>query len=241
MNSDEAKHVLLAYRGRRDDGDPEVAEALELVRRDPALQEWLDAQKTFHAGATAAMNAIPVPARLQQRLAARARIISPPWWRQPPVWAAAAAIVLLGTFLALQFQPAPPGNFPIFRSRMVGIVLRQYTMDIVTNDMAAIRRHLAAQNAPADYSLPPGLSVLPPSGAGVLSWQGERVSMVCLNGGKEGTLFLFVASASDVTGPPMKSREFAQVNALATVSWIDRGKLYVLPGEAGTEALKKYL
>ena len=181
----------------------------------------------------------PVPEGLRDRIHARAKIIPFPWWQQPRVWAAAALVLLIG-LVALLWKPAmQEGTFQTFRSRMVSSVLRQYRMDIQTNDMASIRRFLATNNAPADYTLPPKLLQFPPTGAGVMSWQASRASMVCFDSGATGTAFLFVVNRADVKNAPGASPEFAQVNKLMTASWAEGEKIYLLalPGEA--ETLKK--
>jgi hypothetical protein len=111
-------------------------------------------------------------------------------------------------------------------------------MDIVTNDMAQIRQFLATNNAPADYVLPQNLARLPAMGAGVLSWRDRRVSMVCLDSGAQGTVFLFVVDGSAVRGTP-RQREFAHVSELNTVSWTEGGKAYVLAGSGGKNLLEE--
>jgi hypothetical protein len=119
-------------------------------------------------------------------------------------------------------------------------VLRQYTMDIVTNDMAQVRAFLATKQAPADYALPDKLGRLPVSGAGILSWQGGKVSMVCLESANQGTLFLFVVDAPAVRQRDSVTREFADVNRLATVTWTRSGRTYVLAGSGGRTELENY-
>ena len=204
MNSAEAKRILIAHRsGREPANDPVIVEALEQVQRDPALAEWWHQQQAFHAAMRKGFSKIPVPDGLRERIRQRAKVIPFPWSRQPRIWAAAAAIVLLIGLTALFWKPgAPEGSFQNFRSRMVRSVLRQYRMDIETNDMASIRRFLDRKNAPADYTLPPKLSKFPPTGGGVMSWQATRASMVCFDTGATGTAFLFVVNRSDVERPP---------------------------------------
>jgi hypothetical protein len=242
VTSREAKRILAAHRPGRETGQySEVAAALEQAWRDPALQQWWKQQQAFHAAMDRGFAQMPVPGGLREQVLARAKTLPFPWWRRPTAWAAAAGIVLLIGLAALLWRPATPeGTFQTFRSRMVRSVLRQYRMDIRTNDMASIREFLATKNAPADYVLPPGLTKLPPSGAGVLSWKSSRVSMVCLDSGKQGTLFVFIADRSELQQPPTAAREFAQVNKLMTVSWSEAGKVYVLAGEGGREILEKY-
>ena len=98
---------------------------------------------------------------------------------------------------------------------------------------------LSTQNAPDDYVLPQKLDGLPALGAGVLSWQDRRVSMVCLDSGAQGTLLLFVVDGAAVKNAPVQ-REYAPVSELTTVSWSEGGRTYVLAGQGGKEALQRF-
>lgn len=148
-------------------------------------------------------------------------------------------MILVGAALWLS-DPADRNNLQTFRGRMVGAVLRQYSMDITTSDMSQVRAFLASMNAPSDYELPDKLGRLPVSGGGVLSWQGQRVSMVCFDSINQGTLFLFIVDARSIAGSPALSPEFQQVNRLGTVSWNADGKVFVLAGSGGPEKLRDY-
>ena len=235
MNSADAKKVLVACRPGTDDmRDAAVLAALEQAGRDPALRQWWEEQQKFHAGLRECFRQVPAPHSLRDRILARRKIISVAWWRRPVALSAAAAIALLIACVALWPKTSQQNTFAVFRERMVGNVQRQYAMTIRTNDMKAIQQHLAATNAPADYALPPGLMRLPALGAGVLSWQDRRVSMVCLDSQKPGVLFLFVVDAVSVKNPP-KDPEYASVNSMATVSWTENGRTYVL-AESGPVA-----
>ena len=230
MNSFDAKRILIACRpGTEDMRDSAVLAALEQARRDPELQQWWEQHQAFQQTMRENFRAAPVPRALRDRILARAKIVEVPWWRGPVAWSAAAAIAILITFFAARPQRPGENSFQTFRSRMVGNVLRQYVMSIETNDMAPIRQHLATNNAPADYVLPQNLARLPVMGAGVMSWQDRRVSMVCLDSGAQGTLFLFVVDGSWVKSSP-RQREYAAVNSLITASWTEGGKAYLLAG-----------
>lgn len=242
MNSIEAKKILSAHRpGREPARDAEVIAALEQTERDPALQQWWQQQQAFHVAMKHGFGQMPIPGDLRDRIRARAKIVAFPWWGRPTVWAAAAAIILFVGITALRWNP-PVGNgsFATFRSRMVRAVLTQYRMDIQTNDMAAIRQFLTTNNAPANYTLPPKLMQLPPIGAGILSWQASRVSMVCLDSRVQGTLFLFITDQSEVKDPPTAARDYVQENKLMTVSWKEGSKVYVLAGQGTRETLAQY-
>ena len=238
MNSADAKRILIACRpGTEDMHDPGVGAALEQVQRDPELQRWWGQQQAFHNMAREDMRQMPVPRSLPGRIRAGKKIVSLPWWRAPVAWSAAAAIALLITFFATRSRSPGEDSFQVFRSRMVGNVQRQYAMTIETNDMSPIRQHLATNNAPADYVLPGNLARLPVMGAGLLSWRDRRVSMVCLDSGAQGTVFLFVVDGSSVKNPPAE-REYTPVNSLNTASWTENGKAYVLAGSGGQEWLR---
>ncbi len=241
MNSLAAKQILIACRpGTSDLLTEEARAALEQVERDPALQEWWSRQQVFHQQARESFRHAPVPPGLLDRILADTKVIELPWWRKPNFLSAAAAVVLFAAVIAFLWQSTPENALPTFRSRMVRNVLRQYSMDITTNDMRVIRTFLDRQGAPSDYQLPPGLARRPALGAGVLSWQDQRVSMVCIDSQTQGTLFLFVAD-DPALRKPRGEREYASISDLMTVSWTDAGKTYVLAGHGGREWLEKQL
>ena len=244
MNSHEAKQTLLAWRpGHGDLRDPQVAEALEQARRDPALQAWLEKHANFQRAMEHSFRQIPVPEDLRDRILSGRKVVRVGFWTWRREWIRAAAVVaLLLGLAALWFRPAPSDSFATFRERTVLGVQRVYpAMDIATNDMAQVRKFLASRNAPADYKLPAGLSRLPVIGAGVLSWQGRGVSMVCLDSLDAGTLFLFVLEESSVNDPPPGAPEFVPVFEMMTASWTEGGKVFVLAGSGGMEALHRHL
>jgi hypothetical protein len=240
VNSADARKILIACRPGTDDLRTEEAlAALEQARRDPELQRWWEQQQAFQQRTQESFRGVPAPGYLRERILTQAKIVAPPWWRRPAGWKAAAAIALLFAVVAVWQRPSPEDSFQTFRSRMVRNVLRQYRMDLETNDMAQIRQFLTGQKAPADYVLPKNLDALTPLGAGVLSWQDRRVSMVCLDSGAQGTLFVFVVDRGAVKKAPAQ-REYAVVSELMTVSWSEGGKTYVLAGQGGKESLQRF-
>ena len=211
-----------------DDADPEMADALALAEGDAELQQWMERQGEFHESVRQVFRQIPVPAGLEHRILAHAPDMPLTWWRRFPVWAVAAAVVLLYLGLSTWWRWDGGDSFPIFRSRMVSAVLRQYQMELRTNSLTAIRQFLSERQAPSDFVLQGGLNRLAPLGAGLLSWQGQRVSMVCLNSGGRGTAILFVVDAGSVEDPPMGQPTFLQVSKLMTASWTNGGRTYLL-------------
>src|SRR5258706_1605982 len=227
MNSEQAKQVLALYRPGIDNADdPEVAEALSLVQRDPDLGRWWAEQSAVYAATRQKFKDIPVPEALQNQLVTITRLRRP-GRASAGIWAAAAAIIIfIGVALYLASRPLEHG-FAAYRAKMVRTAMGNYPMPFMTNDLGAIRSYLDTNNAHGDYALTPALSKLPGEGCLILQWHSRTVSLICLDGGKGRDVFLFVINRSDLSDPPA-SRQFAQLGKLATASWSDGPKSYVL-------------
>jgi len=251
VNRDEAKTILLLYRpGTADADDPQIAGALGLARQDPELTRWLVEHCARQEALRAGFRQITAPAGLKEQIiseqAAQEKVI---FWRQRAVLAAAAVVAALVVLAPLWFQHREnEETFAIYRSRMAGVALRSYTMDLATNNPAQVRAYLAQNHAPADYVLPAPLEKTAVTGCAIEGWQGAKVSMICFRTGKplppgqQSDLWLFVIDRSTVkNAPPMGSRQFVQVNKLMTVTWTQEDTLYVLGMEGDEQTLQQYL
>lgn len=233
MNRDEAKDILLLYRpGMADEQDPEIAQALEVARRDPELGRWFENHCQFQQAMRAKFREIGVPEHLKAALLAEPKVIRPQaWWRQPAWIAVAAAIVLLAVLFPLHPRPAAHDRFANFREMMVSIALKDYRMDWETNDQARLRQLLGARGAPADYQVPPRLAQLKLTGGAALTWRSNPVSMVCFDQGNKQMFFLFVMDNVRVKDPPpLMAPELIKVSSYQTASWRSGGKTYILVG-----------
>jgi len=226
----EAKQNLNLRRGPADDADPEVAEAMAMAVTDPELRAWLAGVDAFQPVLRSAFRDLPVPGDLEARILSHAEPKPLPWWRRFPAWAAAAALIATLAVVLVGSRLGRPSDdsFEIFRSRMVRSVLRQYQMDVETNNATAIRQYLSVRAAPSNYRLTPGLARLPLRGAGVQSWLGERVTMVCFGAERQGTAILFIVDAKGVKSPPPTEPDFQQVSKLMTASWTTQDQSYLL-------------
>jgi hypothetical protein len=251
VNRDEAKTILLLYRpGTADANDPQIAGALGLARQDPELTRWLVEHCARQEALRAGFRQITAPAGLKEQIiseqAAQGKIIS---WRHSAMLAAAAVVVALVVLAPLWFPHR--GNeetFAIYRSRMAGVALRGYSMDLAITNPVAIRAFLAQKQAPADYVLPAPLEKTAMTGCAIQNWQGAKVSMICFRTGKplppgqQSDLWLFVIDRSRVKyAPPAGSREFVQISRLKLATWTAGDKLYVLGMEGDEQTLQKYL
>lgn len=243
MSPQEAKQILLLYRpGTADANDPQVAEAVELARREPELARWFEQHCAFQQAMRAKLRQIAVPPHLKAVLLTRQKVIPlQAWWRSPAWLAAAAAIVLLVGMASFWLKPRSGARFANFQARMVGTALREYRMDLVTNDMRQVRQFMAERGAPADYDLTTGLEKLQLTGAGLLRWRSHPVAMVCFNRGDNQMLFLFVMRRSALKDPPPQSPQLAKVNDLVTASWTRGDKTYLLAGAEEADFARKYL
>jgi len=237
----EAKVILRAYRPWVDDAqDAEVATALAVVRANPEGQRWFEEHCARQIELRAKLQGIKAPEALRQQILSEQRMAVPlPWWQRRAVVAMLACVVIGFALVSIWRTIGPVGaedlSFAGYRQRMVRTALRAYGMDLETNDVAQVRSFLAAQRAPADFVLPAALAQPPAVGCGVLSWQGKPVTMVCfrtgrpLEAGSKSDLFLFVIAGKDVKGSAdLAEKQFAKVSDLATASWRDGDKVYVL-------------
>ncbi len=243
MTPQQAKQILLPFRPwLKNDHDAEVVEALALCQRDAELARWFENHCAVQNAIHARFNQVPLPEGLKEQILSeyKSRVVVP-WWRQPATLATAAALAILVALGSLWLATPQPSseevNFAAYRSRMVRTALRTYGMDLETNDVAQIRTYLAQHQAPADYVLPKNLEPTPSVGCGVLKWQDQPVAMVCFRTGKplapgvKSDLFLFVIDRKAL--PDLRATnlpEFASVNKLATASWIEGEKVYLLAG-----------
>lgn len=201
-------------------------------------------REAFDAKVRAELRSIEPPAGLRQRILrdrpaeAPRGVLSVSFWR--PVLAAAALVACAAVGWSLFRTPAEDRTLAGFQNRMAGFAVRQYSMDLFTNDLAAVRAYLRQNEAPADFELRGSLAQTSVKGGAKLSWQGKPVAMVCFDGPKEKTLYLFVIDSSAVGQSP--AQPLAQpLKGLAAAAWQSGGKTYLLAAELPEAELQAYL
>jgi hypothetical protein len=208
-------------------------------QNNPDLERARKQSAEFNARVHHALAEIPVPPELRERILARRKIIPVRGWRRhQSALAMAAAFVILGALAVVFWRPSSEDlTFEGFRSRMVAFAVRQYRMDIHTNQLAVVRSHLARQGAPADFGLPPALAARPVIGGASLAWQGKPVGMVCFSATNGQTLYMFVINSADAPG----SAEFeaSSRKTLGTVTWRAAGKTFLIAGDVPVAELEK--
>lgn len=251
MNRDESKQILLLYRpGTADAEDPQIIEALALVKQDAELARWLEKHCERQAALRAQFRQIAPPAGLKEQIifehAADQRRLSA---RHKLQFALASLALILGA-LALVWHPhrTSENTLAIYQNQMARVALSPYGMDLITNRPAPIRAYLAQKQAPADFELPAPLQQTSLTGCAVREWRGARVSLICFRTGKPlppgvaSDLWLFVVDRAVVPNAPLGAApQLAKVNRLMTASWTKGDKLYFLGTDDGAAALQQYL
>lgn len=262
MNRDQAKEVLLRFRSMELDGsDTEMLEALVLCQGDAELKEWFQQQKRFNSSVREALRQIAPPEKLRDDILAGARskrrdqertalskggndttpVLSYSFVRRHREFLALAASIalLLGGIFYWTTRSSEDRSFTGFENRMLRFAIREYRMDILTNDAKAVRQYLAKSGGPSDFPLPASLIATPVLGGAKLSWQNHPVAMICFEApGTKHTLYLFVTDAKAIPEPPDPRPQPGKFRKLNTVKWSRDGRAFVLAGEVPETVLQ---
>lgn len=254
MNRDEAKTILLLYRpGTADADDPQIAEALELAKRDPELSRWLEEHSARQGALQAKFRQIAAPAGLKEQIISERTVWLHRKTRREIMVAVAAAAAIVVSLLALApfwlpRRPAADDTLAGYEKQMVSVALRGYGMDLTTTNPVQIRAYLATNNAPSGNILPVGLQKAELIGCAVEGWQNTKVSMVCFRTGRplppnqQADLWLFVADRASLKDAPQPDHpKIGTVNQLSTAVWTQGDKVYFLGTTGDQEILRQYL
>jgi hypothetical protein len=242
VTKEQAKEILSAWRPWANDAQSaEFADALSLCRQDAELAAWLNEHIAVQEMIRARFKQIPLPEGLKEQILSEHKSQKIVRLGQRHVsWYAMAASIALVVAVAAFWHVRPGGTkedlgINGYRNRMVRSALRAYAMDLETNDDASVRSYLGGHNGHADYTLPKKLAQTRLVGCGVKNWQGKPVTMVCFHTGKplapneKSDLFLFVVDREALkTWPEHDQLVMAKVNALATATWTEGNRIYLL-------------
>jgi hypothetical protein len=233
MNNEVAKLILQAYRpGGQDANDPRFREALEQARRDPELARWFANEQALDSRISAKVKAsITPPAHLKSQLLAQRRIVRPiARWKQP-AWqlAAAACLAFLVTIAAVWLKPARSVGFAQYRTEMAEFAVKKLDrLDLMSRDVAEVRRWLAQNESHGELVLPAGLDGRPSLGCRLLDWKGHKVSLVCFELENRQVAHLLVVDSTAFNDAPTESPVFNKIGNVATAGWSRGGKTYVV-------------
>lgn len=244
MNREQAKFILQAcHLDGRDAEDPRFREALNLVKCDPELASWFAQEQAADAKLSKAFRTFPVPPDLKGQLLAARKFISPPKRWFVPAWLSAAAVfvVFFGALGLLLTGSPKPEQFAQFRSFVSDTAATLDHLDLETSDLHQIRQWLVGHNAPNDFAVPGKLNGRTSVGCRVFPWHGQKVSLVCFELENQKVAHLFVTDRSALTNLPERGAVQFQTtpDGIATVSWSDARRVYVVAMAHGEEDLKR--
>jgi hypothetical protein len=165
MTNEEAQFLLQGYRpDGRDAQAPQLAEALEQMKRDPTLQRWFEEQQAFDKAITEKLRSEPIPPGLKGDILAGGKTLHVPgWWRRHPVVTALAACLaaLIAVATLLLERGSEPG-FLAYRGDMVQFVTDveggREPLQLTSGELAGIRAWIAENSAHETIDLPASLT-----------------------------------------------------------------------------------
>lgn len=246
MNRDAAKFILSSYHlGGKDAEDPQFHDALEMLARDPELARWFAQEQAIDKTIAGAFQRFPVPGDLKGQLLAAQKVVPlRAWWRRPAlVSAAAACLALLGLLAMLVTRAPEQTQFAEFRSYVARTAARLDHLDVKTSDLVQIRQWLSSHHAPEDFAIPGRLNGKASVGCRVFEWNGQKVSLVCFELEDKKVAHMFVLDRSVFTSLPGGGVLQFQTtqDGIATASWSDAQRTYIVAMERGEQELKRLL
>ena len=245
MNNEEAKALLHGYQfDATEPGNPEMAEALAQVQRDPELLVWFQQQRALDAAVRDKLQQVRVPEGLAGKILAGhpARRVPRPN-RNRWLLALVASIVFLVslTVLLVQRSRPPVGQFAAMRVDMVEFLREFPRLDLTTDRLPEVREWLHQQHPLTKASLPDALGRFPSIGCRTVKWEGRQLALVCfMVDGHVMHLFVLPRTAfPEVTLPTTPL--LAKVGSRNTASWSSGDTLYLVVTEAEQAQLQRIL
>jgi hypothetical protein len=205
VDKETVKMLLSSYRPQ-DEGDPMFAEALREMAHDPELAAWFQEMQRFDAVVSEKFRAAPVPSEVKARvlanaLASKAAPATRRWWAAP---LAIAAVLCAAVLISQNFAPAPaPASRPI-AMQAISFTERMPALQFVCFDAGEVAKWVNKQPGSRHLDLklnrPAADLSMRMIGSSVVDWNGQPVTMICLQDG-ERMAMLYILTAADVVLP----------------------------------------
>ena len=261
MKRERARQLLRVFRpAGQDVSDPQMAEALRCVKRDPALAEEFAEQRRFDGEVGAVVRAMAdatvVPVDLKAALLAirlpaatdptPGEIIRPPFWRAPlgQDWrarAAAAAVILILSIAMVQIFNRPA---PLLSDLRHDLIANDWAgdphVDFQSSDLGAIKTWIAHQGFTDGLVLPAALNDLHLHGCRIIQREGRAIPLLCFGSGAK-HFHLFVIDHTNFPDlPTTDAPDFEKCGPWTTASWRYSGSTYVLTGMKNNAFVQKF-
>lgn len=244
MKNEEAKFILSAYRPNgQDANDPTFREALEQVRKDPALAKWFEFEQKFDRAMTAKLGSVVPPEGLRAAILAGSRVseeTTRAWWRQPKWLALAASVLVLLSVGTLAVWPARVDAQELAKFALKDTAHEGHSGHGDANE--ALQEQLSNPAIPLGQGVKVDFANLKATGCRTIKLEGRELLEVCFK--RNGKWFhCYIGRRADfpkacrLGAPP----EFTSSDRLCSASWSDAEHVYVLVGSAGLEAVKHLL
>jgi hypothetical protein len=235
VNRDEVRKILSVYRAGEELFDPLLAAARKDTENDPELAAWFAREQNFDNLFSRAIASGPLPAGLKIRVTPgkteKINRTSP--WRRRFVLAA-AAVVVLGVFLSSWRGPFVPNtSLADYRGEMMSFVKLDPPLQLESGNLATINDWLVREGAPSGIELPLGLAALDPLGCRVLTFRGQKVTLLCFcRGTGKPHAYLFVVARGDIEKlPPATAPVFTSEGQWVTASWESADYAYLMAAQ----------
>ena len=243
MDEQQARLILQAYRPGADPDNPEVAAALQEAVRNPELARWFAEEQAFDRAIAAHLENVPAPFGLKTRILAQ---VAPPAASRPWSWAVklagVAALLFLLTQVASLFRPAAPETrVSNYAREMVSFIRLGGGLDMESHDLGQIKEWLSKKEASPGF-VPPRLAALQPLGCRLLSFRGQKVTLICFERDNDRIAHLFVVDRAAL--PKMKpggKPVFADAGEWTTASWVENDRVYMIAVQGDKAAVQRYL
>lgn len=243
MTRDQAKLLLQSSPAENSaPPDPHLSEALAMLRRDPDLKAWFDAECLVDEAFRRKLSQTPAPAGLAQRIiedrrARRARRIQ---WQKRSL-ALAAAFLLAAVLARVLLPSAPADDFTAFGSDMAVFLKEFPRLDLETEKLTEARAWLRQKPWITSIDLPPGLTRFPTIGCREVQWRGKQTALLCfMVDGEVVHLFLLPESQwpPDAAG---ETPQFKRIRSFTSAAWSKDGTRYLALTRAPQSSLAKHL
>ena len=233
MTREEAQLELDATTLRPQDASPE---ARALAQSDPVLGTWLEKRTEFDESVAAAF-AISIPAGLRESIFTQARKPAKRSvrWVLPALISAAAAVALGWTL----WGPVSD-EMPGWKAESLAAVAKIHDgmakLDARAGELDAVKKLLAAANAPSPQHLPRAISKLPTYGCRYIKVAGRKATIICFKLDDGSTAHLVVMDRAQLAAT---QPQFEQSKIWQMASWSDGEQSFLLATTASEAVLKK--